>query len=284
MSGFNNALNQLARDARNRDLHYAISSWSKVISELGDFDALKIEDHAYKWLRSQYIVTSSFKFYKQILLVTNSRFMLDGLANKTLENISEDSFKTNIQKTTSNMETIIILLIGFMLAAIGLVLLMFNNQQNISKNRNIIIKNNDVSFNQFSKVEKYILVLLIKSDRYQELIHSLENNSNNRRLQLEDSSKLYGATQGLWIGEKSKFDRTQINQKLINCSPVSNTSEYDVHFVKIELDENDDRFYHNVNPMDRRDAFIELGKRSPQITVSDRLPCKAYENTEFYSR
>ena len=281
MSGFNNALNQLAKDDRNRDLHHAISSWSKIISELGDFDAQKIEDHACKWLRSQYIVTSSFKFYKQILLVTNSRFMLGGLANKTLENISEDSFKTNIQKTTSNMETIIILLIGFMLAAIGLVLLLFNNQQNISKNRNIIIKNNDVSFNQFSKVEKYILVLLIKSDRYQDLIHSLKD---SKRLKPQDASKLYGATQGLWIGAKSKFDKSRIKLESDNRKSVTTTSEYDVHFVTIELNNDDSRFNPDVNPMDRRDAFIELGERSPQITVSDRLPCKAYENTEFYSR
>ncbi|VEP12189.1 hypothetical protein H1P_1380016 [Hyella patelloides LEGE 07179] len=36
--------------------------------------------------------------------------------------------------------------------------------------------------------------------------------------------------------------------------------------------------------MDRRDAFIELVKRSPKIAVSPRLSCKAYEHTEFYSR
>ena len=107
---------------------------------------------------------------------------------------------------------------------------------------------------------------------------------NNRRLQPEDSSKLYGATQGLWIGAKSKFDKSQIKQELINCKPVTSTSEYDVHFVTIELDEDDSRFYPGVNQMDRRDAFMELGKRSPVITVSPRLPCKAYENTEFYNR
>lgn len=132
-----------------------------------------------------------------------------------------------------------------------------------------------------NKSQKHILALLIKSDRYQELIHSLKD---NRFLQSKDSSKLYGATQGLWIGAKSKFDKSRIKQELINCHPVSTTSEYDVHFVTIELDGDDYRFYPDVNPMDRRDAFIELGNKSPRITVSPRLSCKAYENTEFYSR
>lgn len=36
--------------------------------------------------------------------------------------------------------------------------------------------------------------------------------------------------------------------------------------------------------MDRKDAFIELAERSPRVTVSPRLTCQAYENTEFYSR
>ena len=143
------------------------------------------------------------------------------------------------------------------------------------------IQNNNYLPRQYSIGEKHILALLIKSDRHQELIHSL---NNNNFLQSEDSSILYGATQGLWIGAKSKFEQSQINQKLINCNPVSTTSEYDVYFVTIELDSDDSRFYLNVNPMDRRDAFIELGKRSPQIKVSRRLACKAYENTEFYSR
>ncbi|MGL5835801.1 MAG: hypothetical protein ACRC1Z_21610 [Waterburya sp.] len=145
----------------------------------------------------------------------------------------------------------------------------------------VAIQNNNYLPRQSFIGEKHVLALLIKSDRYQDLIHLLKNNSY---LQPEDSSKLYGATQGLWIGTTSKFNKSQIKQELINCSPVTTTSEYDVHFVTIELDSDDSRFYPDVNPMDRRDAFVELGKRSPQITVYPRLSCKAYENTEFYSR
>lgn len=283
MSGFNNALNQLARDARNRDLHYAISSWSKVISELGDFDAHDIENYACRWVKSQYIIVSSFKFYKQILLVTNDKFMFGGFASKTLENIKEDSFKRNINEATNKMNITIILLIGFTFAAIGLVFVLFNNQKKKSENRNIVNNNRNLLLNQPPRIEKYILALLVKSDRYQDLIYSLDNNIH---LRPEDASKLYGATQGLWIGSESNFDKSQIKQKSNNCSSITTTpkSEYDVHFVTIELDEDDSRFNRDVNPMDRRDAFIELGERSPRITVSPRLSCKAYENTEFYSR
>ena len=129
--------------------------------------------------------------------------------------------------------------------------------------------------------EKCILALLIKSDRYQDLIHSLKD---SKRLKPQDASKLYGATQGLWIGTKSEFDKSQIKLESDNRKPVTTTSEYDVRFVTIELDKDDWRFDRDVNPMDRRDAFIELGERSPRIEVSSRLSCKAYENTEFYSR
>ena len=149
----------------------------------------------------------------------------------------------------------------------------FRSHRQINKSRN-------------NKSRKCILALLIKSDRYQDLIHSLKDSKSNR-LKPQDAFKLYGATQGLWIGTKSEFDKSQIKQKFEPHNRVTVTSEYseyDVHFVKIELDEDDYRFHPDVNPMDRRDAFIELGKRSPQITVSSRLSCKAYENTEFYSR
>ena len=119
------------------------------------------------------------------------------------------------------------------------------------------IQQNVCSHRQINKSRKCILALLIKSDRYQELIHSLKNNSD---LQPEDSSKLYGATQGLWIGVESEFEKSRIKQELDNYNPVTITSEYDVHFVKIELDNDDYRFHSNVNQMDRRDAFVELGK------------------------
>ena len=144
-----------------------------------------------------------------------------------------------------------------------------------------VYSHSQINKSRKNKLRKHILALLIKSDRYQVLIHSLDNNTY---LQPEDSSKLYGATQGLWIGTKSEFDKSQIKLESDNRKPVTTTSEYDVRFVTIELDKDDWRFDRDVNPMDRRDAFIELGERSPRIEVSPRLSCKAYENTEFYSR
>ncbi len=122
---------------------------------------------------------------------------------------------------------------------------------------------------------------MIKSDRNQELLDSLKSNTY---LKTQDSQKLYGATQGLWIGTKSQFNHSQTKQELNVQTQITNASVYDVHFVTIELDKNDPRFSKDVNPMDRRDAFIELADSSPRITVSQRLSCKAYEHTEFYSR
>ena len=143
------------------------------------------------------------------------------------------------------------------------------------------LQDNVCSRRSINKSQKHILALLIKSDRYQELIHSLKDSNY---LKSQDASKLYGATQALWIKAKSEFDKSQIKRELDNPRSVTTTSEYDVHFITIELDGDDFRFYPGVNPMDRRDAFVELGNKTPRITVSPRLSCKAYEHTEFYSR
>ncbi len=280
---FTLASNKIARDKNNRDLDTAIISWCTelAINEYFPRVSTEIIENKNQWLQDNRLFEKTLQLYRNLLVITDKR-ATKGLGNfgSKLENISQTDFYYNIKEIKENMSAKSIVLIAFVLTGIGVLLFLLNKKENGSNSRYSNHRlNNAVAYQPLR--EKHILVMLIKSDRYQELIHSLKNVNH---LQPEDSSKLYGATQGLWIGSKSKFDNSQIKRELINCKPVPSTSEYDVHFATIELDKDDYRFYPDVNPMDRRDAFMELGNKSLQITVSSRLPCKAYENTEFYSR
>ena len=283
MKKFNFVLDRLAEDKRNENLDEAIISWCIELSLEKDFPQISrvIIRNKNEWIQQNIVVGITLEIYRQLLVVTDKKIM-GGIGNSfnRLKNISSKDFYYNIREVKQEMNAKSIIIVAFVLTAVGLLLYLLNKKDG---NSNLQSKSKTANYSNYIPPirEKYILALLIKSDRYQDVIHSMKNNNY---LQPEDSSKLYGATQGLWIGTKSKFKESQIKQELDNCNPVTTTSEYDVHFVTIVLDDNDSRFCPDVNAMDRRDAFVELGKRSPQVTVSPRLSCKAYENTEFYNR
>lgn len=251
MNKFNHIINELAQEARNQDIGYAVASWCRIISQLGHYDTQKVKENANKWLNKIQLVDNPLNFLNKINIFAN------------------------------NESTNKVLILAFVATGAGLLQYLLNEKEKINKLEEQIIQDaNYLSSKAYIK-QKNILVLLIKSDRYQELIDSLKSDNY---LNPEDSFKLYGATQGLWIGTENEFNKSQIKQELNIRPSVTTKSEYDVHFVKIELDRDDSRFAPNVNPMDRRDAFIELADKSPKIEVSPRLSCEAYEHTEFYSR
>ena len=281
---FNFVVEKLAEDKKNKNIDEAIISWCIELSLEKYFPLVSREiiNNKNLWLQQNIVLKIALQLYRDLLIETDKRVTKIGLGNYlgNFENISRIDFYHNVQKVKHKMNIKTIVFVAFILTGVGLLLYILN-QKNGSSNIRYSIQKNTYSSNVKNVREKYILTLLIKSDRYQDLIYSLKENSY---LKPDDSLKLYGATQGLWIGAKNQFNETQIKQELINSNPVTATSEYDVNFVTIELDEDDSRFYPDVNQMDRRDAFIELANKSPRITVSPRLSCKAYENTEFYSR
>ena len=281
---FNFVVEKLAEDKKNKNIDEAIISWCIELSLEKYFPLVSREiiNNKNLWLQQNIVLKIALQLYRDLLIETDKRVTKIGLGTYlgNFENISRIDFYHNVQKVKHKMNIKTIVFVAFILTGVGLLLYILN-QKNGSSNIRYSIQKNTYSSNVKNVREKYILTLLIKSDRYQDLIYSLKENSY---LKPDDSLKLYGATQGLWIGAKNQFNETQIKQELINSNPVTATSEYDVNFVTIELDEDDSRFYPDVNQMDRRDAFIELANKSPRITVSPRLSCKAYENTEFYSR
>ena len=317
---FKDILNELSKDRQNLDLQNAIRSWCiKLSLDQKKFPMSGMAENATDmprtivnlvnlWLTENTIIELTVKMLAKLIRVTHSKtsYGFGNFIGQISNNINEENLKENLpiiveetKNTISNPEpeNIInvakntqnpipvksILIVAFVLTGIGLLLFILSSKSKVNKSQGFNISSTENQHPSSYVKEKYILALLIKSDRYQDLIDSLKN---NRFLRSEDSSKLYGATQGLWIGEESEFKKSQIKQKseLVESKSGNTASEYDVHFVTIELDKDDSRFDRDVNPMDRRDAFIDLVKRTPQVTVSRRLSCKAYENTEFYSR
>ncbi len=280
---FNLILENLTKNKDNQDLDYAIVSWCIELSINTYFPqaSKEIVGNINQWLQDSKVIKIALLSYQIILIITDKRLTkglvgISGLIN----NISQKKFCHNIRDSKKEMPIKSILLIAFVLTGVGFLLFLLNKKE---PNKNSENANQSKAYlaDQPPVREKYILALLINSDRDQELIFSLKKNNY---LKPEHSCKLYGATQGLWIGTESTFNQSKIKKEFNNYSSDTTKSEYDVHFIKIELDGNDSRFNPNVNQMDRRDAFIELAKRSPKILVSSRLSCKAYEHTEFYSR
>ncbi|VEP12190.1 conserved hypothetical protein [Hyella patelloides LEGE 07179] len=203
---FDSSLNKLIQDKKNQDLDYAIISWCIELSIDRYFPqaSKEIRYKTNQWIQHHIVIQISLEIYRNLLIITDQKCTRLGLGKifGNLNNISQVDFRSNIKETKNKMSTKSILLIAFVLTGIGLLLFLLNKKEN-QKNSENTNQSNAYLPNQIPVREKYILALLINSDRHQKLIYSLKSNNH---LKSEDSSKLYGATQGLWIGTRSKFD------------------------------------------------------------------------------
>lgn len=193
---FDSILCKLAASEINQDLDEAIISWCIELSLEKYFPQIskEIVDHKNLWLQQNIVIETALEIYRKLLVETDKKIGLRiGNLFDRLAKFSRQDFYHNIQEIKKNMTIKSIILFGFVLTGVGLLLYLVNKK---SSNSNLQSKSQAVNYSNYIPPirEKYILALLIKSDRYQDLIHSLKNNNY---LQPEDSSKLYGATQGL---------------------------------------------------------------------------------------
>jgi hypothetical protein len=277
-------LNKLAENDRNRNLDDAVNSWCIELSINKHFPqaAQRIIDYQNEWLQDNKISKIVLGLYRNLLVVTDRRFT-GGIGNfkNALSNISRRDFHINIKETKDKMSTKSIVLIAFVFTGIGLLLFLLNQKEKTNNRTN---QENNYSLGKSHVPEKYVLALLLNSERNKPLIDSLKNSSH---LKPEDSHKLYKATQALWIGSQNEFNESKIKQEWTSHNYTyseSEYSEYDVYFVSIELNEINSGFKLDANQMDRRDAFNGLANSTNKITVSERLLSQAYRNTEFYNR
>ncbi len=127
--------------------------------------------------------------------------------------------------------------------------------------------------------QRRILILVVNAGRHA-VVDALRA-GGGEALQ---GDQLYKATQALWVGSASEFERTGLEAWFGVDRAVSEQSEYDVHLVRIDLAEDDPGLHRKVNPLDRLDAFRRFQARGFKATVSPRLPSDAYDTTDIYSR
>lgn len=198
---------------------------------------------------------------------------------KTFWNIQKDLTMKKF-KLTGQIDLILLIAFGVVIVAITLSLL--NKQSNQEERQ--FRKNQSVSAPPIpdqNKDTSWILLLVINSAK-DEIRQSLET---SRRVTTNHSDALYRATQALWMGSKADFEQSELKSWFSgNRVVLAVESEYDVYFVRIDLDEHDSGFNPDANQIDRIDAFRRLPDNSGKVEVSDRLPSKAYENKLLYSR
>jgi hypothetical protein len=174
-----------------------------------------------------------------------------------------------------------VILIALVLTGVGYVLYLLRQQS--EKEEHSFRNTQSVSTlspHQDKAYQRWTLVLLLNVGQ-EEVIEFLRTNN---RVMPSEGETLYRATQALWMGSESDFLKSELTSRFSDTGEEQERekSEYDVHFVKIELHELDLGFYQNASQIDRLDAFRRLPENSGKAEVSSRLPSKAYENTGVY--
>ena len=129
------------------------------------------------------------------------------------------------------------------------------------------------------RITKQYLVLVVSASQ----ADFLSSIKDKRHIDLGDAEALYEITRYLWLGSENEY-----SQKIANVNQYSvsqgEESEYNVYLVSIELKQADEGFKHNINQLDRYDAFRKLADLIVDVRVSDRLRINSYENFEVYNR
>ncbi len=194
----------------------------------------------------------------------------------------------NYTKTIFNMKQItnmnFIIFIAFVLTSVGFFLYQLRRSQSFQKEQKQV-RGATVPAQQSAlspDKNKFVLVLIINAGK-EDILQSLKVNG---RVILNEGEILYRATQALWMGSETELLKSRLENGF-SKNPLTQEveeSEYDIRFVKIEIYKPDPGFAPNANQLDRHDAFRNLPSNSKNVIVSPRLPSKAYENTDVYSR
>lgn len=124
-------------------------------------------------------------------------------------------------------------------------------------------------------------LVLVVNVRHQELLEEIRE---QRTILPEQCDALYHATQFLRMGNLAEFKQSSLNERKIEefANSQFHPSEYDVHFVSIELNHAESGFEAGVSQIDRLDAFERLPEILKRVSVSPRLPSRAYRQTGVY--
>jgi hypothetical protein len=201
-----------------------------------------------------------------------------------------NSFLSRMSIKSDNMK--IIILIGFVIVAVGYWLYVINRQKEQTQQpqqptrRPETRQNEYVSTSPSPKIQtppvqriKQFLVLVISASQ----IDFLNSILAKRQISFSDGEQLYKLTKYLWTGSEIDYQPRISNINRYSVSP-GEESEYDICLVYIELQQTDSGFNPNVNQLDRYDAFRKLNDLTINFEVSPRLQMEAYGNFEVYNR
>ncbi len=129
------------------------------------------------------------------------------------------------------------------------------------------------------RITKQFLVLVVSASQ----ADFLESLKAKKLIDFSDGENLYEVTKYLWLGSETDFQQKRASTNPYTVSK-GEESEYDIYLVYIELNQADEGFKHNVNQLDRYDAFRNLADLEVKFKISPRLQMEAYGNFDVYNR
>lgn len=200
----------------------------------------------------------------------------------SLSQFKEYIFTKIINRMNQNITDVkFILIIALLVTGVGYALYRLSQQSDratssIKSSRSV----STLPPHQDKAHQQWALVVVLNVGQ-EEVLESLRT---NRQVMQNEGEALYRATQALWIGSEADFFKSELKNRFSDAREEQERekSEYDVHFVKIELHKPELGFSQNASQIDRLDAFRRLSENSAKVEVSPRLSSKAYENTGVY--
>jgi hypothetical protein len=207
--------------------------------------------------------------------------------NKLYQHIK--SFFNLMHLRSNDMQ--IIVLIAFVVTAVGYFVYLLNRQQQQQSTRreeprqynsnpsSFTAQTSTVPAPPIQRITKQFLVLVVSASQ----ADFLESLKSKGRINVNDGEELYEMTKYLWLGSETDFNqkRANINQYSIS---KGQESEYDIYLIYIELNQADEGLKSNVNQLDRYDAFRNLDNLAVSLSISPRLQMEAYGKFDVYSR
>jgi len=124
-----------------------------------------------------------------------------------------------------------------------------------------------------------VLIIVINANR-ESVINALRSGG----MTALESNQLYEVTQALWLGSEVDFEKSSLREWFNENRAVRETSEYDVHLIRVDLSSDDPGLHRDANQLDRLDAFQRLRSTHTKTYVSPRLPSDAYGTNTIYGR
>ncbi|MTJ53108.1 hypothetical protein FJR38_10885 [Anabaena sp. UHCC 0253] len=181
----------------------------------------------------------------------------------------------------------IVVIIGFVITAVGYLLYIINRQKATRESTQQITYTTPLVQSEHLDVPASIplqtstkptLVLVISASN-QYFVESLKMKGI---IDINDAKQLMKITKFLWLGSNDKFKQIQSNFNQYSVSEIRESPD-DIFLLYFTLKEPHHGFQENKNDLDRYDAFDKLASLETGFTPSPRLRMEALDVLEFYS-